>query len=73
MLTCSQWSCLLAVSGWIAKDTDQHGQVERHIPPSSAATRQLTTDYSLGLGVDFTENPEKNPSSIGETNYNSAT
>ena len=43
--------------------------------PSAAAIRQLTTDHSLGLGVDFTgggkpENPEKNPRSTGETNYN---
>ena len=33
---------------------------------SAAAIRQLTTDHSLDLGVDFTEggkpeNPEKNP------------
>ena len=46
--------------------------------PSAAAIRQLTTDHSLGLGVDFTEggkpeNPEKNPRSMGETNYNNST
>ena len=46
--------------------------------PSAATIRQLTTDHSLGLGVDFTEggkpeNPEKNPRSTGETNYNSYT
>ena len=46
--------------------------------PSAAAIRQLTTDHSLGLGVDFTEggkpeNPEKNPRSTGETNYNNST
>ena len=42
--------------------------------PSVATIRQLTTDHSLGLGVDFTEggkpeNLEKNPRSTGETNY----
>ena len=46
--------------------------------PSAAAIRQLTTDHSLGLGVDFTEggnpeNPEKNPRITGETNYNNST
>ena len=43
--------------------------------PSAAAIRQLTTDHSLGLGVDFTEGgkPEKNPRSTGETNYNNST
>ena len=45
--------------------------------PSAATIRQLTTDHSLGLGVDFTEggkpeNPEKNPRSTGETNYNNS-
>ena len=38
--------------------------------PSAAATRQLTTDHSLGLGVDFTEggkpeNPGEKPSKRG--------
>ena len=47
--------------------------------PLAAAILQLTTDHSLGLGVDFTEggkpeNPEKNPRSTGETcNYNNST
>ena len=46
--------------------------------PSTAAIRQLTTDHSLGLGVDFAEggkpeNPEKNPRSMGEINYNNST
>ena len=46
--------------------------------PSAAAIRQLTTDHSLDLGVDFTEggkpeNPEKNPRSTGKTNYNNST
>ena len=46
--------------------------------PSAAAIRQLTTDHSLGLDVDSTEgrkpeNPEKNPRSTGETNYNNST
>ena len=46
--------------------------------PLAAAIRQLTTDHSLGLGVDFTEggkpeNPEKNPRSTGEINYNNST
>ena len=46
--------------------------------PLAAAIRQLTTDHSLGLGVDFTEggkpeNPEKNSRSTGETNYNNST
>ena len=46
--------------------------------PSAAAIQQLTTDHSLGLGVDFTEggkpeNPEKNPRSTEETNYNNST
>ena len=46
--------------------------------PSAAAIRQRTTDHSLGLGVDFTEggkpeNPEKNPRSTRETNYNKST
>ena len=46
--------------------------------PSATTIRQLTTDHSLGLGVDFTEggkpeNPEKNPRSTGETNYNNST
>ena len=37
--------------------------------PSAAAIRQLTTDHSLGSR----ENPEKNPRSTGETNYNNST
>ena len=42
--------------------------------PLAAAIRQLTTDHSLGLGVDFTEggkpeSPEKPPRSTGEINY----
>ena len=42
--------------------------------PSAAAIRQLTTDHSLNLGVDFTEggkpeNPEKNPRSTGANYY----
>ena len=46
--------------------------------PLVAATRQLTTDHSLDLGVVFTEgekpeNPEKNPRSTGETNYDNST
>ena len=46
--------------------------------PSAAAILQLTTDHSLGLGVDFAEggkpeNLEKNPRSTGETKYNSYT
>ena len=45
--------------------------------PSAAAIRQLTTDNSLGLGVDFTEggkpeNPEKNSRSTEEINYNTS-
>ena len=45
--------------------------------PLVAAIRQLTTDHSLGLGVVFMkggkpENPEKNPRSTGETNYNNS-
>ena len=60
------------------KDADQRGQVEGlSKAPSAAAIRQLTTDCCLGLGVDFTEggkpeNPEKNPRSTGETNYNNS-
>ena len=68
---------LLVASGWIAKDADERGQVEKHVEAhSAAAIRQLTTAHILGLGVDFTEGgkpeyPEKNPRSTGETNYNS--
>ena len=60
-------------------DADHRGRVVG-IPkaPSAAAIRQLTTDRSLGLGIDITEgekpeNPEKNPRSTGETNYNNST
>ena len=37
--------------------------------PLAAAIRQLTTDHSLGLGVDFAEegNPEKNPRSTEDS------
>ena len=46
--------------------------------PSAATIRQLTTDHSSDLGIDFREggkpeNPEKNPRSTGETNYNNST
>ena len=42
---------------------------------SAAAIPQLTTDHSLGLGVDFTkggkpENPDKFSRTKGETKYN---
>ena len=33
--------------------------------PSAVAIRQLTTDHSLGIGVDFTEG--------GKTNYSNST
>ena len=65
----------------IAKDADQRARVEAilMVPNSAAAIRPcLTTDHSLDLGVDFTEeekpeNPEKNPRSTGKTNYNNST
>ena len=46
--------------------------------PSAVAIQQVTTDHSLGLGVDFTEagkpeNPKKNPRNTRETNYNNST
>ena len=60
----------------IAKDADQRARVEAilMVPNSAAAIRPcLTTDHSLDLGVDFTEEPEKNPRSTGKTNYNNST
>ena len=54
----------------------------RDLSGGRASLRRLShrsrTDHNLGLGVDFTEggkpeNPEKNPRSTGETNYNNST
>ena len=49
ILTCSQW---LNYEGRRSTWSSRKAYLKA---PSAAAIRQLTTDHSLGLGVDFTE------------------